>query len=211
MSGYYAHARTEILPHVSAKLERVLELGCGEGATLAALKQRHPISWAGGVEMSADAGAHAKNICDRVWVGDAAALPFCEEIAPGSLDLILCLDVLEHLVDPWAMVKKLTPLLAPGGRMIVSIPNVRNLKFIKNLLFKGDFIYQDAGLLDRTHLRFFTRETGIELACCGGLKLVSADIPQAWKPFDARAILTYLTGGRMKEVLAKQWLIVVER
>lgn len=210
MSTYYAHARTEILPHLPARLHRGLELGCGEGVTLAALKEAHPLQWIGGVELAGEAAKKAQKICTEVWVGDAESLPFHQDIPPASLDLILCMDVLEHLVDPWAMVKKLSPLLTEKGRMIISIPNVRNLKFIRNLLFKGDFIYRDAGLLDRTHLRFFTRTTAIELACCGGLTLVSADIPHAWKPSDVRAILTRITGGRMKEVLAKQWLIVVE-
>lgn len=211
MSGYYAHAREEVLPHLPNTCERVLELGCGEGATLARIRGIKNITWAGGVEFSESAAAVARTRVDALWVGDAEKLTFDAEIPPASLDVILCLDVLEHLVEPWAMVQRLSPLLKPGGRMIISIPNVRNWKFIFKLLFKGDFHYRDAGLLDRTHLRFFTRGTAVALACAGGLSLVSADIPKPWPRFDTRSILSALTRGGMKEVMAKQWLVVVER
>ena len=178
------------------------------GATVAHLKTLYPGLWAAGVELDAAAAEQARKHVDVVWHAAVEDAPFDTMIPAGSLDCVLCLDILEHLVDPWLAVKRLSPLLAPGGRLIISIPNVRNFKFIRKLLIGGDFRYRDAGLLDRTHLRFFTRETACELATCGGLVLEKAVRAHAWKPSDARAILSALTGGRSDEIIAKQWVIV---
>lgn len=208
MSGYYAGARTEIVPHLPLAPKRVLELGCAAGGTIAHIKTLHPGLWAVGVELHQASAEAAKAHFDTVWCGTVEDTPWDKEIAPASLDVILCLDVLEHLVDPWATVKRITPLLAPGGKLVISIPNIRNLKFIRKLLFQGDFRYRDAGLLDRTHLRFFTRETGIELACCGGLKLDKAVRAHDWKPLDIRRILSHMTCALSDEIIAKQWIIV---
>lgn len=205
---YFATPRTEILPFVPEQAARIFELGCGAGATLAAIKAMRTVTWAGGAERDPGAADAARAVLDRLWPGDAEAAPWEAEIAPASLDLILCLDVLEHLVDPWAMVARLAPLLRPGGRLIVSLPNVRHYKFITNLAFKGDFHYRDAGLLDRTHLRFFVRDTAIDLVTRGGLSLVqcaNAHPPKAW---DARWILSKLSGGGLDGLTTKQYVLV---
>jgi SAM-dependent methyltransferase len=208
---YFATARREILPILPARVSRLLDLGCGTGATVALVKEARAVEWAGGVELDPAAAEAARKVCDRVWSGDAALTPFEGEIAPASLDLVLCLDVLEHLADPWAMVRRLSPLIGKGGRLIVSVPNIRNWKFIWRLAALGDFHYRDAGLLDRTHLRFFTRETAIELATCGGLRLVAAVNAQPLVFPDARWFLRWASFGGLEGLMAKQWLVVVER
>jgi 2-polyprenyl-3-methyl-5-hydroxy-6-metoxy-1,4-benzoquinol methylase len=211
MSGrYFGTERREILPFLPAKVSRLLDLGCGAGATVALVRQARAVEWAGGVELDPEAAKAAQAHCDRLWTGDAASLAFVDEIAPQSLDLILCLDVLEHLVDPWAMVRRLSPLLVPAGRLILSVPNIRNWKFLWRLAALGDFHYREAGLLDRTHLRFFTRETAVELATCGALGLVSATNAQPFVFPDARWLLSKASLGRLETLLAKQWLVVGE-
>lgn len=207
---YFATARTEIEPHLPARVSRLLDLGCGEGATTAFVKARREVAWAGGIEIMAEAGRAAEAVCHRVWVGNVETLRPEDEIAPGSLDLILCLDVLEHLADPWSVVQRLSPLLAPGGRLIVSVPNIRNWKFIWRLLTRADFNYTAAGLLDRTHLRFFVRHTAVALATCGGLGLVSAGNAHPWRVLDGRAILSKLSFGMMDDLMIKQFLVVAE-
>jgi hypothetical protein len=109
------------------------------------------------------------------------------------------------------MVRRLSPLLAPSGRLILSVPNIRNWKFLWRLAAKGDFRYRDAGVLDRTHLRFFVRDTAIELATCGGLTLVAAVNAHPFTPPDARFFLSRAGGGRLEALLAKQWLVIAER
>ena len=208
---YYGTARREIIPWLPARVARMLDVGCGAGATTAAVREVRPVAWAGGVEYVEAIAAEAERVCDRVWQGDAAAAPLEHEIAPGSLDLVLCLDVLEHMADPWSMVRRLSALLAPGGRLIVSVPNIRHWKFIWRLASRGDFVYRDAGLLDRTHLRFFVRATAVELATCGGLTLVGARSAQAWPSTDIRGLLSRVSGRASEEWTAKQWLLVAEK
>jgi 2-polyprenyl-3-methyl-5-hydroxy-6-metoxy-1,4-benzoquinol methylase len=207
---YYDTARREILPYLPEKVARFLDVGCGTGATAAMVRDTTGAHWIGGIEYSPEVAAKGESRFDQLWVGDVTALPFDKEIAKGSLDLVLCLDVLEHLPDPWEVVKRLTPLLAPGGRLIVSVPNIRNWKFIWRLLMKGDFVYRESGLLDRTHLRFFVRKTAVELATAGGLSLVTARPAQTWRPPEPRWLLQKLTANRIDEIIAKQWLVVVE-
>lgn len=207
---YFAHARDEIMPHLPQSVARVMELGPGAGGTIAMIKQRHPNLWSYGIEISDDAADKARKVLNVVDVADVETHHFEDTIEPASLDVILCLDVLEHLRDPWSVVKRLSPLLRPGGRLIVSVPNIRNWKFIKRLLLKGDFFYTDAGLLDRTHLRFFVRPTAIELGTCGGLALLSAGSTRPPRFPEAKWWLSTLSGGALDDLTIKQFLIVCE-
>ncbi|WP_160170927.1 class I SAM-dependent methyltransferase [Lutibaculum baratangense] len=206
--GYFTRARLEVLPYLPQRCDNVLDVGCGSGATVEAIRVHRDVAWAGGIEIDPAAAAAARGHLDYLYEGDVASAPLEEVLGPGSLDLVLCLDVLEHLVDPWSTVHRLTPLLAPGGRLVVSVPNIRNWKFIWRLLTKGDFRYRDSGLLDRTHLRFFVRETAAELACCGGLKLVACDNATRYRASEMRAWISRATGGRADTLLAKQFIVV---
>jgi 2-polyprenyl-3-methyl-5-hydroxy-6-metoxy-1,4-benzoquinol methylase len=207
---YFATARTEIAPYLPQRVSRLLDIGCGTGATTSFVKSLRDVQWAGGAEFVPEEAEKARSVCDLVHIGNVEEWAFEKEIEPGSLDLILCLDVLEHLVDPWRVVRRLSPLLAPGGRLIVSVPNIRNWKFIRGLLFRGDFHYRDSGLLDRTHLRFFVRDTARDLALSGGLKLHFCGNAHPWVGSDARRILSNVTGGRLDDLMIKQFLIVAE-
>jgi 2-polyprenyl-3-methyl-5-hydroxy-6-metoxy-1,4-benzoquinol methylase len=209
--AYFDTARAEIAPHLPSRIDRLLDIGCGAGATTRWLKERRAIAYAAGVEYLPAVAARAEGVFDQLWVGDIAHQPLEQAIAPGSLDLVLCLDVLEHLADPWSEVKRLSALLAPGGRLIVSVPNIRHYRFIWRLVTRGDFRYREFGLLDRTHLRFFVRDTAEELATCGGLRLVSSSSVQRFGASDPRAWLNALAFGRLTPFLAKQWLVVAER
>ncbi|MEM9147297.1 MAG: class I SAM-dependent methyltransferase [Pseudomonadota bacterium] len=210
MHDYFDRARWEILPHVPDHAGRVLDLGCGSGATVAMLREERNVDWAGGVELDPDAAAGASERLDRLWQDDLAELELEQEIPPGSLDLVLCLDILEHLADPWEAVRRLSRLVAPQGRLIVSVPNVRNWKFLWRLAVHGDFRYRDAGLLDRTHLRFFTHETARELASAGGLVPRHLGSATEYRPFEFRRWLIVASGGRLERLIAKQILVVCE-
>ncbi len=210
MTGYFDHERREILPFLPERCARLLDLGCGSGATAAMVRGARAVDWAGGAELDPGQAARAAAVFDRVWEGDLAALSLEDEIAPGSLDLVLCLDVLEHLPWPWRVVQRLTPLLAPGGRLILSVPNIRNWKFIWRLFARGDFRYREAGLLDRTHLRFFTFETAADLAGAGGLDIRHTGSATAYGPVDARRWLIAASFGRLEPLIAKQILVVAE-
>lgn len=168
-ANYYVHARQEVAPLIPVKNARILEIGCGAGGTIAFLKSRGLCGWAAGVEIIPGPAEQAKNVMEYVWQENIETFEL--PLENGSVDVILCLDVLEHLVDPWSVVKKLTPLLASGGVFIASIPNIRHYSAWGDIVMNGKFEYQDAGIMDRTHMRFFTRQSIIGLATCSGLKL----------------------------------------
>ncbi len=211
LDTYYTHARREILPYLPERCARVLDIGCGAGATVEAIRAERSVEWTGGVELDPAAAEAARRRFDYIFEGPLDDAPLEEAVPAGSLDLVLCLDVLEHMVDPWGAVRRLSPLLAPGGRLIVSVPNIRNWKFIWRLLTKGDFRYRDSGLLDRTHLRFFVRETAIELASAGGLEPLRCENASRYGRFELRRWLSLATGGAAETLLAKQFIVVAGR
>jgi GT2 family glycosyltransferase len=129
----------------------VLELGCACGATLLEIANRFPGSEVHGLEFNERAAEVAACVAHARY-GDAEA-PL--DYPAASFDYVICADVLEHLHEPWQVLAGLRPLLKPGGKVIASIPNLMHIGVLARLL-RGRFTYEDAGILDRTHLRFFT-------------------------------------------------------
>jgi 2-polyprenyl-3-methyl-5-hydroxy-6-metoxy-1,4-benzoquinol methylase len=134
---------------------KVLEFGCATGYMSAVLKTQRNCSVTG-VEYAAGAAALARAHCEQVIVGDAETLNLGEHFRPGQFDAILFADVLEHLREPEALLRRVRSLLADGGAVIASIPNIAHGS-VRLALLDGEFRYRDKGLLDNTHLRFFTR------------------------------------------------------
>ena len=136
---------------------RVLELGCATGYMSEVLASRLGCAVTG-VELLPEAAAVARQHCRRVLVGDAETFAFERELAGERFDAVIFADVLEHLRDPVALLGRVRPLLADGGAAVASIPNVAHAS-VRLALLAGEFRYRETGLLDRTHLRFFTRES----------------------------------------------------
>ena len=111
-----------------------------------------------GIGVDPDAARQAEVFCEKVLVGDVESLDFSGELREGSFDVIVFGDVLEHLKDPLRAIMRLKPLLGPEGYVVASIPNVAHGS-VRLALLQGKFRYQPLGLLDGTHLRFFTRES----------------------------------------------------
>ena len=124
--AYFANPRKDIQPLLPEHASRVLEVGCGTGATLRWLKESGCCQTTVGMELFESAAALARPHVDEVVVGNAEQLVETA-FAPESFDLVLCLDVLEHMVEPWAFVAKVDRLLKPGGVLISSIPNTTPL------------------------------------------------------------------------------------
>lgn len=201
-ADYFSHARTEIeplLPKEKALPLRALEIGCAEGHTLAWLKRAGYCNWVAGVEPYAELGANVDAIDQFFKLDIEKGFP---NIPPASIDLILCLDVLEHLIDPWKTIRRLDGLLKPGGTLIISLPNIRNYHVLFDLAFRGKFSYAESGILDRTHLRFFTRATAIELAESAGATVtaVVGTETSRWQKRMLEAI-------GLRDLIAKQFLL----
>ena len=157
------YAPVGLLQMISTPPKRVLDLGCFCGGSGRWLKERFPNCEVVGIEMLAQAGAIADQIYDRVIVGKFEEIDFdAEGLKPGSFDTIIAADVLEHIYNPWQALIRLKPLLIPGGAIYVSLPNVRNLNVL-SALAAGEWNYEGAGILDVTHIRFFTLAQAIEM------------------------------------------------
>lgn len=154
---YYSHPRLELLELFPRAPKRLLDVGCGFGATSAAAKARWPGVETIGIEVVSEAAQRAAAHLDRVLTGSAEDLDLAAAGIAG-VDGVLLADVLEHLVDPWGFLARLRTVLAPDATVVASIPNVANLWLLDELA-AGRFTYAGSGLLDKTHLRFFTRQS----------------------------------------------------
>ena len=156
---YFGYPRPEMVPFLPADCRRVLDVGCADGTFGEALKKTRGIEvW--GVEPTKSAAAKAKAKLDRVVEGlfDPGM-----DLPAGSFDCILFNDVLEHMLAPELALRYARQLLMPGGVVVASIPNIRSFPTLWRLVFHARWEYQDAGVLDRTHLRFFTESSIVDM------------------------------------------------
>jgi len=147
------HAR---VVHLVGSDRRVLELGPAAGHMSSILRERG--CTVVGIEIDPRMATDAAQYCERVIVGDLDTLDLDAELGSDRFDAIVAADVLEHLKDPHAVLQKLREFLAPDGFFVISLPNVAHGS-VRLALLEGHFPYQRVGLLDTTHLRFFTRES----------------------------------------------------
>jgi trans-aconitate methyltransferase len=160
-AGYYDNPRSALLDLFPEAPVRLLDVGCGSGATSALAKERWPQLETIGLEVVPAAAERAAARLDRVIAGSAESIDLAAAGVAG-IDGVILADVLEHLVDPWRFLERLHGVLTPGAMIVASIPNVANLWLLEELA-AGRFDYTPDGLLDRTHLRFFTRRTIAQL------------------------------------------------
>lgn len=145
---------------------RVLDLGCATGYLAEALGSVG--CKVSGVEYVPEAAEKARPFLERLVIADLNELDLVAEFGAGSFDTVVFGDVLEHLTDPEAVLRGAVPLLAPGGSIVISVPNVTHGS-LRLALLQGRWRYTETGLLDRTHVRFFTRRSLIELLTSAGL------------------------------------------
>jgi methionine biosynthesis protein MetW len=183
---YFEFDRPEVRALIPAGARRVLDVGCGAGALGAALKQERDGVEVTGLELSPEAAARAAERLDAAHVTDLEALaelPYDQ----GRFDAMVFGDVLEHLRDPHRLLRVLRPWLADAGVLVCSIPNVCHWSVVMPLLVNDRWPYEDAGLLDRTHVHFFTlaeaeamlRECGFGLVSAASTRLSTPAPPQA--------------------------------
>jgi 2-polyprenyl-3-methyl-5-hydroxy-6-metoxy-1,4-benzoquinol methylase len=157
--GYYENERPEIVPLVPSSAKTILDVGCGKGRLGASLKREVHERKVYGIEYHPSIAREAERILDGVLVGDLQNMTIT--FPTEFFDCMIFADVLEHLVDPAAVLHKLKPHLKKEGIILCSIPNIRHYTAILRII-KG-WQYDEYGLFDRTHLRFFTLTTMIQL------------------------------------------------
>jgi 2-polyprenyl-3-methyl-5-hydroxy-6-metoxy-1,4-benzoquinol methylase len=154
--------------------------------------------------MNRAAAQVASSKIDRVLVGKFEDFDLEREgIAKGTLDGVLLADVLEHMYNPWDVMVKLRPYMSPKGQLVLSIPNVRNLMLMDDLS-KGKWTYAAAGLLDITHIRFFTLAEIVKFVAETGYRIVRAEhaidgrLRDLWNQNQAITAPTEINMDRMK-------------
>lgn len=224
---YYSFARQEVIDSIiknSISAKRVLEIGCAGGATGKRLKELAPVDYYMGIELSEEAASIARQHLDKVIVADVEKADMSKDIGlkQNDFDLILALDVLEHLYDPWDILANLTDYLKPGGHVIASIPNIQNISVVKELL-KGRWRYEGAGILDATHLRFFTFEEIEKMFSGAGLSIKKSDrvlnppintsaIKEKGNSFNHDNItITGLTKEEVLRLFTYQYVVIAEK
>lgn len=200
---YFQGARNDIVALLPPGPNKVLELGCGTGRTLLNAREQGRASEVVGVDIIPACAEH--DSLDRYIRGDIDSLEL--PYPSGYFDVIVCADVLEHLVDPWKAVSRLAPLLKQGGMIVASLPNVRDYLMLVALLIKGDFRYTAEGLFDRGHLRFFCKKNMRNLFEQNGLETVRFSC----KPAKLRKYINIITLGLFEELLVKQYLITARK
>ncbi len=168
---YSDEPRNDLMQFITVAPQRVLEIGCGRGATGAALKEKfHGVEYTG-LESEEAIAQIAQTRLDKVITADIEKVELHEcGLSEEYFDLVICGDVLEHLYDPWKTLSYLNDFLKPEGTLLLSIPNVQNISNIINLL-NGHWSYTENGILDATHIRFFTLKEVVKMLSGTGYKL----------------------------------------
>lgn len=151
--GYYNNVRHEMLKYLPKKAKTIIDIGCGNGAFAIILKNSN-LAEVWGIELMDEEAKVAATILDKVYSGPCEQ--FVNELPNDFFDVIYFNDVLEHLVDPYTVLKDLKSKLTKEGVIISSIPNVRYFRSFFKVVFGKDWKYDEFGTMDRTHLRFFT-------------------------------------------------------
>lgn len=181
-SPYYAEDRRQLLDLIPGSNLKVLEVGCGAGNNLAYLKKRGTARYVCGVELRCDVAALARTnlLIDSILTGDFLSLDI--EKLDSPFDVIIVSHVLEHFPDPAFVLAKLKPLMSNSGLLLGAVPNVRHFSVWSKLIICGEWTYQASGILDHTHLRFFTRKSLISFMAASGFNVDSIRLESAgWK------------------------------
>ena len=204
----YVGRRSDVERLLPPGVHSVLDVGCSVGALGASIKAGTGAQVTG-IEYSPAMAAEAEKVLDRVFVGDATAVIDGTALEGMQFDAIIFADVLEHLPDPWLVLRRAVRLLTPGGRIIASLPNIRHLSTIYHLVVLGYWPYRDRGIHDRTHLRFFTRRNVLELFRSANLEIESVDAKYRLleRPHRINRFAKYFALPGLRGFLAFQYLV----
>jgi len=203
---YYSAERKEIISIFPADIETVLDVGCGRGVLGSRLKEKNLAASVVGIEINREAAESARERVDQVIIADAEKGDF--ELKDKYFDIIIFADILEHLKDPWSALSKFKRYLKDDGYMLLSIPNVRYYRIPLNILFRGRFDYEESGILDIMHLRFFTFKTIKSM-----LKDSSLVIDKLYRNFSGiiSKLFNTITLNIFADIFTRQYIILVKK
>lgn len=169
--NYYGLIRDDLFQMIEGNNNRILDIGCGEGQTGWALKKSGKAKEVVGIELVEGPAKRAESRLDRVIHGDVEEMTL--SFQPEYFDYIILADVIEHLIDPWRVIKQLSRFLSREGFLIASIPNIGHWRVLKDLILFDKWEYQKEGILDKAHLRFFTKKSMVEMMREAGFEVES--------------------------------------
>jgi len=202
---YYESTREDMLKYIPRGTKTCLEFGCGFGGFSTLVKERFDAeSWA--VEIDATAAQEAAKKLDKVINRDSIE-SLCE-IPQNYFDCIIFFDILEHLVDPYTLLSAAKTKLTEAGVIVASIPNIRYYRTFVDFVIHGNWNYQAQGILDKSHLRFFTYKSIRQMFCELGFEIL---LLEGIHPTSSRTfkLLNVLLGGALWDVRYKHFAIVV--
>lgn len=203
---YYASNREDMLSFVPKESHKILDVGCGEGNFASLLKVDKVVEvW--GVELDEVAGKIAQTKLDKVVIGDFQSS--FNELPNKYFDCIIFNDVLEHLTDPYNELELTKELLSDNGSILCSIPNVRHYSVLFELLIKKDWEYKASGILDYTHLRFYTEKSIKRMFNSLDYKIVKMEGISATNSFKYK-LINMLTFGFMSDTKYLKFACVIK-
>lgn len=190
---------------------KVLEIGAGGGDTLLEIKRLKLATEVVGVELMKLANSQQTNPeIDKLIFGNIENMEL--DLPNEYFDVIICGDIIEHLIDPWSVLLKLRKYLKQNGVIIASIPNFREIRNVYNVFLSANFKYTDMGTLDKTHLRFFCKKNMVELLESANFSVLSINSnynlrKAEWK----RRYINRITLGLFSDFLTLQYILVAKR
>lgn len=199
-ASYFSNARADFVDRLPRDPSaRILEIGCGTGATGAlALSEGRAGNYVG-VELFEAAANEAREVLSDVITGNVESLDFSWQ--PASFDALILSEVLEHLVEPGEVLKKLARFVRPGGMVLASSPNISHWRVIRELV-RGKFELADQGVFDRTHLRWFTPQSFAQMFEDAGFRSDDIGPVTAFSP--RTELISRLTAGRFDHLFMTQ-------
>ncbi len=198
--AYFEGARADYVAQLPVSATaRILELGCADGGTGALALAQGKCGTYVGIELHEPSAIKARARLTEVLIGNIETMQL--DYAPASFDALIISEVLEHLIDPWGVVGRLAPLVRPGGLVFASSPNISHYEVIRALL-RGRWDLTDQGVMDRTHLRWFTPQSYAQMFDQAGFDVASVQAIRApgWRP----RLVNTLTGNRYRHLFIKQ-------
>lgn len=181
------------------KRKKILEIGSSSGYLTSEFKKFG--AKVDVVEVDKRSISYVKKVADKVYQGSVDNFKIRKALDGNKYDLVVCADVLEHLVEPEDTLKFLETLLTPSGFFLISIPNVAAWEMRKQLMFHGSFEYQESGLLDKTHLRFYSLNNFLDLLNKLGFRIVVLLPAESRVPFELSFCRVPFLGNLFKELI----------
>lgn len=205
----YISDRSDIEGLIQPNVKSVLDVGCSTGKLGKSINRKYGAQIVG-IELSQEMANIARTHLDNVFVGHATQVLLSSKLSEYRFDTIIFADILEHLVEPWETLNAATQYLEDDGCVIVSIPNIRFIDTIINLIIKGYWPYRERGIHDKTHLRFFTFKTISSMFHNAGLRIIKVkrNYRVIDKPHRINRVAKYIAIPIIKEFITYQYLVV---